>query len=54
MQLTRRNFFKAAGTTGGGMLFGFLGLDVGRTRAYASAKSAAAARSRITTTICPY
>ena len=54
MEMTRRKFLTAGGTAATGGLLGFLGLDLNRTVAYASEKSAAVKRGRITTTICPY
>jgi len=52
MQLTRRAFLKSTGAAGTGALFGFLGLDLRPSVAYA----ARARPSRLTThtTICPY
>ena len=48
MKLTRRTFLGAGG------LMGFLGLDLGPAQAYASARSQAVKKGRVTTTICPY
>ncbi len=54
MEVTRRKFLTAGSAATAGGLLGFLGLDLNRTVAYASEKSAAVRRGRITTTICPY
>ncbi len=54
MEVTRRKFLTTSSAAAGGGLLGFLGLDLNRTVAYASEKSAAVRRGRITTTICPY
>ncbi len=54
MRVTRRGFLATTGSAGAGGLFGFLGLDLSPTVAYASKMTAAVKRSRITTTICPY
>ena len=54
MEITRRKFLTAGSTAASGGLLGFLGLDLSRTVAYASEKSAAVKHGRITTTICPY
>jgi len=52
MELTRRTFLTSAAGAGG--VLGFLGLDIGPSRVYASEMSDAVKSSRITTTICPY
>ena len=54
MELNRRRFLAGLGASSAGSLFGFLGLDLARERAYAGTKMAALARSRMTTSICPY
>ncbi len=54
MEITRRGFLTTSAAAAGGGLLGFLGLDLNRAVAYASEKSAAVRRGRITTTVCPY
>jgi len=54
MQVTRRSFLTRAASAGAGGLFGFLGLDLSPTVAYANSRTDAVRRCRITTTICPY
>jgi formate dehydrogenase major subunit len=49
MVMSRRRFIGA-----GGGLLGFLGLDLGPTRAYARSKAREITTGRLTSTICPY
>jgi len=54
MRVTRRSFLATSSSAGAGGLFGFLGIDLSPTIAYASKMTEVVRRSKVTTTICPY